>query len=174
LPAESAEIGQDGEQVFFTKKATIPIAIQTLPGAQVEFVVNDVAVARAAADADGRVTVDFPVDAEGEYRITAVIETPAGDRSLPAPARLLVVDRTPPSLVLSEPAQPQVKTSTVLLKGVTTPGAQLLLNGQPLSVDAEGRFTQKLRLSPGPNQLVLVATDRAGNSVTAQSVVILE
>ena len=174
LPAESAEIRPDGEQVFFTKKATIPIAIHTLPGAQVEFVVNDVAVARAAADADGRVTVDFPVDAEGEYRITAVIETPAGDRSLPAPARVLVVDRTPPALALSEPAQPQVKTSTVLLSGVTTPGAQLVLNRQPLSVDAEGRFTQKLRLSPGPNQLVLIATDRAGNSVTLQSVVILE
>lgn len=174
LPAESAEVGADGVPVFFTKDVTVPIEIQTLPGAHVEFIVNDVAIARADADANGRATVDFSTEAEGEYRLTSVIETPAGDRSLPAPARLLVVDRTPPSLTLLEPAQPQVSTSTLLLSGVTTPGAQLLLNGESLSVDAEGRFTQKLRLSPGPNQLVLVATDRAGNSVTLQSVVILE
>jgi len=173
LPPQAASVGEEGERMYFTNASEVPWLVQTLPGADLTFYVNDVAVANARADGKGLATLYFTAPAEGTYRITAVMQM-AGDESLPAKTQVLVVDRTPPPLVLTSPTEPQVKTNEVTIVGYTEPGVRLELNGRPVTVDEKGAFEQKLSLVKGENELIYIASDRAGNSVRLRSVLVLE
>ncbi len=173
LPPQAASVGEEGERMYFTNASEVPWLVQTLPGADLTFYVNDVAVANARADGKGLATLYFTAPAEGTYRITAVMQM-AGDESLPAKTQVLVVDRTPPPLVLTSPTEPQVKTNEVTIVGYTEPGVGLELNGRPVTVDEKGAFEQKLSLVKGENELIYIASDRAGNSVRLRSVLVLE
>jgi hypothetical protein len=50
----------------------------------------------------------------------------------------------------------------------------LSLNGVSLAVDEAGEFEYELPLMPGNNEIILVATDRANNSIKLQSVILSE
>ena len=102
------------------------------------------------------------------------MENPLGERSAPAQPQVVVIDRTPPSLLLESPTEPQVATKEVSVAGRTEAGVQLQLNGAPVNVDAGGRFEVTITLQPGPNELDLSAADRAGNAIRLQSVVVFE
>ena len=159
---------------MYTNQASIPWRIQTLPGVQVAFTVNGEEAQRVTADANGLAAVVFSPQAEGAYRVSAIMETALGERSLPSPEQVVVVDRTPPSLLLTSPAEPQVTTSSVTVAGSTEPGVRLELNGEAVTVDKKGGFTQSLTLVPGSNVITLIAADPAGNSIAVQSVIVFE
>lgn len=74
------------------------------------------------------------------------------------------VDRMPPFLTIREPAEGAVAhAEAVPVTGETEPSARLLLNGAAVAVGADGRFAATATARPGENELVLVATDAAGN-----------
>ncbi|QQG49717.1 MAG: helix-turn-helix domain-containing protein [Candidatus Berkelbacteria bacterium] len=52
---------------------------------------------------------------------------------------------------------------TVSLNGSTTEGSVVLMNNQPVLVSPSGQFSQEVQLSPGVNQVVISAKNRAGN-----------
>ena len=97
-----------------------------------------------------------------------------GEFSRLSTPQTVVFDRTPPSLVLTSPQDPQVTGKTVTVAGTTEAGASLAINGQPAAVDAAGNFSVDMSLTLGPNELNLVVTDRAGNEVKLNSVLIVE
>ncbi len=57
----------------------------------------------------------------------------------------------------------KVESETLVIAGVTDPHAVLTINGQTVPVNADGRFTQRIQLNPGMNQIMVRASDRAGN-----------
>ncbi len=64
----------------------------------------------------------------------------------------------PPSVTLYSPHDQQVfPTSRVVLEGVTEREADLSINGEPVSIDADGSFKDVLNLPPGVSDLRLVA-----------------
>jgi hypothetical protein len=67
-------------------------------------------------------------------------------------------------------------TDAVVVHGVTTPGATVTINGDLAAVDDEGRFQAEVGLSPGINQIEVVATDAVGNrqstTLTVTSIVL--
>lgn len=68
-----------------------------------------------------------------------------------------------PRLVLLEPKDQGVVSETdIVVRGETDRGARVLINGQPVFIDAEGRFLEKLLLQPGLNTLVVSAVNRFG------------
>lgn len=74
------------------------------------------------------------------------------------------IDQTPPFLALAEPPENAVvRHSPLVVAGQTEPGARMLLNGQTLPVDDEGRFRIELPVMPGAGELAFQATDKAGN-----------
>jgi len=126
------------------------------------------------ADSLGSAYLEFsPLD-EGLYRITAQTELPTMERSLSSPEQIVVIDRTPPSLVLSEPTEPQVTKKEIVVSGRTEPNTLLELNGEAVALDDGGHFEHLLQLESGSNELELVATDLAGNSIRLGSVIIYE
>ena len=56
-----------------------------------------------------------------------------------------------------------VSGDAVVVHGVATPGATIVINGQATAVDREGRFSAETGLSPGANTIEVVATDSQGN-----------
>lgn len=174
VPDTLVEVNDQGEQLLFTNSIMLPWRIRTLPGVKVTLFVDDVPFRTVTSGSDGSADIDLGLAMEGSYRVTAVMEMPTGERSVPSPAYVLVVDRTSPSLLLTSPSEPQVAGKSIRVAGRTEPGVTLELNGKSVTVDQAGDFEQILQLVPGSNSLLLVATDRAGNSIKLQSVIVSE
>ena len=118
LPTATTVTDADADEAYvYTNQASIPWRIQTLPGVRVAFTVNGEETQRVTADANGLATVAFSPQAEGAYRVSVIMETAIGERSLPSPEQVVVVDRTPPSLLLNSPSEPQVQTNSVAVAG---------------------------------------------------------
>jgi hypothetical protein len=74
------------------------------------------------------------------------------------------VDTTPPFVTFGAPAEGSIlRDEPVEVTGETEPGAVLELNGRPIPIDAAGRFAAAFAPEPGRNELLLKATDAAGN-----------
>ena len=174
VPDVLAEVNAQGESLWFTSGSVLPWRSQTLPGVKVTLFVDDVPASTAIAGSDGAANFNLNLAQEGTYRITAIMETLAGERSLPAPTQVLVIDRTPPSLLLTSPSEPQVVGKSVRVAGRTEPGVRLTLNQLPVTVGETGDFEYELPLTSGVNEIILVAADRAGNSIKLQSVIVSE
>ncbi len=56
-----------------------------------------------------------------------------------------------------------VRTDAVVVHGVTSAGAQVVVEGFAATVDPDGRFQVEVTLVPGINTLRIVATDSMGN-----------
>jgi hypothetical protein len=84
----------------------------------------------------------------------------------------VLVDLTAPSLEIVEP-QTGFRTSdlTVVIVGITEPGAIVTVNDQAVQVDAYGKFTTSVTLLKGGNTIKVSASDEAGNSA-AKSVTV--
>ena len=79
------------------------------------------------------------------------------------------VDQTPPFLTIAEPAEEAILTrSPFVVRGQTERDARLRLNGEPVTVDAEGRFVVDLTAPPGDGVLSFEVADRAGNVAKRQ------
>ena len=108
---------------------------------------------------------------EGDTHLTATVEDYAGNRSETA-ERHLTIDTIPPQITVETPADGLITNQPEqLLSGVLDEPATLTLDGAPLAVDADHRFTAPLTLNEGPNPFALAATDAAGNGA-AQSLLL--
>lgn len=71
----------------------------------------------------------------------------------------------PPALeITSVPSEFTSDKDQILLEGITSDGAILTVNAEPIFVTADGHFSQSVQLNPGVNQIVLQAKNRAGSS----------
>lgn len=59
-----------------------------------------------------------------------------------------------------------VSQTDIVVRGETDRGARVLINGQPVLIDTEGKFIEKLLLQPGLNTLVISAANRFGKEKT--------
>ena len=66
-----------------------------------------------------------------------------------------------PRLMILEPADKTVlEASEVVIRGKTDKGARVSINNQPVFVEGEGEFSDKLILQPGLNTVTVVAVNR--------------
>jgi hypothetical protein len=102
---------------------------------------------------------------EGKSLITIEGRDAAGN-TVSAQIQVLV-DLTAPSLEIVEPATGfRTRDLSVIVVGITEPGASVSVNGLPVMVDPFGKFTTTVTLQKGDNPIVVVAGDSAGNSVS--------
>ena len=113
---------------------------------------------------DSRFTFSIPDNGLYYWRVATV-----DNDGLPGPKSKLKFfkaqfDREPPYLVVTTPLQGVVVAESPLqIHGQTEHGANLECNGAQQELDAVGAFTCSQELQPGRNQVVVVATDPAGN-----------
>lgn len=116
-------------------------------------------------DREGAYCVTIPDIAEGTLLIR-VIATDAGLNRVTATISV-VVDRTPPRLVVTYPSGDLHTNATqVTIRGEVEPGAEMYINMKEYSFPS-GTFEILLNLNEGPNYFGLTAIDLAGNSASA-------
>ena len=94
------------------------------------------------------------------FAVRLLLATPAG-HGYGAIWEVRVI-RRPPGLTASAPLAPL--SFTVPLSGRTAPTATLLVDGEPVSLDADGTFVANVDAGPLPRTVRLAATDRLGNT----------
>lgn len=91
--------------------------------------------------------------------------------STPVPSPDTTPDATPePELILQVRAPANGTTvpgGAVVVFGLTSPGASVIVADSPATVDPNGGFRAEAELSPGVNTIEVVASDGAGNEESA-------
>jgi hypothetical protein len=76
----------------------------------------------------------------------------------------VTTDVTPPYVAVDAPEERAIlRDAPVRVAGASEPGASLALNGAPVMLQEDGRFEASYQPAPGLNEIVLAATDSAGN-----------
>ena len=156
------------DRVLYSKDRRADIIAKTFPGAKVSIFENGEMVNYTWADEHGVARYWVVARAEGKYTFRLKTTMPGRESSRFSDAVTFVYDRTPPPLRILAPTSPIVVKSPVKIVGETEPGASVTVNGEPVHVDAAGRFTITLKLNPGRTPLKIESIDRAGNKLEDQ------
>mgnify|MGYP001616268828 CR=1 FL=1 len=79
----------------------------------------------------------------------------------------------PPFTVLNPPANIEIQDLTIVTRGQTVPGAEVLLNGAAVPVAENGNFSQEVTLQPGLNTLTFSARRAYSQPVTIRREVLV-
>lgn len=107
---------------------------------------------------------------DGGYVFFVKSRDEAGNEDPFPPSYTFSVDNTPPSLQLSD--YPEVTNlKQITLTGICEPGVTFLLNGLPINLQPDGRFSATVALDLGKNIFRLIAIDQASNTTTKDVII---
>lgn len=133
-------------------------------------------VAEVAVGATTHFTTGAIELVEGPNRFAASIVSPSGEGQ-PSPIVVYTLDTRPPPLTITSPADGSHQSMiSVSIAGRSDPGATVTVRNRNAPggglgnkiVGDDGRFSITVALVAGSNLIDLTATDRAGNSTSAQ------
>lgn len=78
-----------------------------------------------------------------------------------------------PDLNVSSPSENAIVGAQISVQGTTHPQATLTINSKPVTLDAQGKFTETISLSPGEHTIIIEATDRSGHTTVVQRPVVV-
>jgi hypothetical protein len=133
-------------------------------GRSVQFVLNGAVVATTLLDASGAFNSTLTLK-EGPNTIGVAL---IADRDVVAASSYSVVlDRTPPTMTVSQPPPGStVDAKNIVVTGTTEPGSTITVNGRIVAITPEGGFTDSFSATAGSVPITVVARDRAGNETT--------
>ncbi|MGQ9582059.1 MAG: right-handed parallel beta-helix repeat-containing protein [Thermoplasmatota archaeon] len=100
---------------------------------------------------------------EGDHEVRVVSEDCGGNSA--ELVRRVVVDLTPPSIVVTSPPNgTRTREPELALVGYVESGARLLIDGATVPLGADGSFNHTVLLSGGERTIELRAQDAAGNT----------
>ncbi len=110
------------------------------------------------------VQVDVPsqLDSGGSFYLRLIVATPAG-HAYAGSWRVQVMRESPP-LAAETPVAPL--SLEVPIRGATSPGTAVTVDGRPVAVHSDGSFVASVAASLVPVDVHLVATDAVGNVTT--------
>jgi len=103
----------------------------------------------------------------GKNDIVATAADEAGNTSQESGKIIIYYDETSPELEISDPADGSTyfgnEEDEIAVKGKTEEKVTVTINERIAIVDSEGNFEYPFSLAEGENQILVVATDKAGN-----------
>lgn len=152
-----------------TNSATLTINGTGTAKMQVVVYVNDAEYKRLAIPDNGTFQVaDIPVT-EGKMTMSAKLLDAKNTLSDLSNVVTTTIDRTPPKLEISSPADNATVndgTHKVTITGITDEDMRLTITGRIVVLKADGSFSYSMPLNDGPNKLEVISTDAAGNTTT--------
>lgn len=161
-----------------TNTATISVKGYATALSSVEIYIDDELQTTTKAKEDGNFSTDLILLNLGTNNISGKAIDEKGNKSLPSKPIRITYKNEKPTLELKEP-QDNVTVKgdkKVLVSGLTdaNKGIAISANGIRLIVNSEGQFSQSIDISEGDNNIIVVATDTAGNSAQITRKVTLE
>ena len=133
---------------------------------------------------NGAVVTTTPLDPSGAFSATLALKDGANsvgialvaDRDVVAASSYTVVlDRTPPTLTVAQPAAGStVDSKNIIVSGTTEVGSTITVNGRMVVPAPDGGFTDSFSASAGSVPITIVARDRAGNETTQKVTVVAQ
>jgi len=133
---------------------------------------------------NGAVVTTTPLDPSGSFSATLALKDGANsvgvalvaDRDVVAASSYTVVlDRTPPTLTVAQPAAGStVDAKNIMVSGTTEVGSTITVNGRMVVPAPDGGFTDSFSASAGSVPITIVARDRAGNETTQKVTVVAQ
>ena len=111
--------------------------------------------------ADGIWAVEFADVPEGLHSLKVVLVDKVGNTATVQVAHVITDSTVPFIRVVSEFGW--MRYTPAVLVAETEPNASVLVNGEPVPVDPQGRFTKRIDLALRANIVRIVVTDRVGN-----------
>lgn len=150
---------ENGEY-YLVNRLAANLEIASDQTADLELSVNDGAFEALPSGTSWQQAVELQ-EGTNMIRIAAVNEQ--GD--LTAASVRIIADTTPPDLKIESPGTVHAAADgNVIVRGRTEPGAVVTVDGQPLAVDADGRFEQAVALDGRlSRRITIAAADEAGN-----------
>lgn len=131
---------------------------------QVKVTVDDLTATTLSATLGGNpIDLEKPVEANGTHQLSVVATDAVGWDSEPARATF-TIDTLAPSIRFTSPSE--VTTPLADVAGFADDAVSVVINGRAAQVDVVSKTfaLQDVALAEGVNELVAVATDRAGNA----------
>ncbi len=150
-----------------TKESTIDITGQTEAGQKVVLYVDNSKVDETIADATGNFSFTGIQTGIFPRKIFVRAISDSGVESENSTEYTVVRDTEAPILEITNPKEKELDYSATghsfEITGKTEPGTTVSVNDQIAVVDSDGNFTTSYRLKKGGNELIITATDKAGN-----------
>lgn len=161
-----------------TNTATISVRGYATALSSVEIYIDEELKTTTKANGDGSFFTGQVLLNLGTNNISGKAIDEKGNKSLPSKPIRITYENEKPALELKEPQDnATIKgEKKVLVSGSTdaNKGITVSANGIRLIVNSEGQFSQLIDISDGDNNIVIVATDTAGNSTQITRKVTLE
>ncbi|MDZ7587430.1 MAG: Ig-like domain-containing protein [Patescibacteria group bacterium] len=149
-----------------TASAEINISGYSQSGNTVKLFLRGISIEETTADANGEFRFNKIHLKDGENEIYAKANDNQGTESEASTAFTIVVDTEMPKLEINQPQDGQRffdKDNPITVSGMSEPELNLLINNRFVLVKDDGSFSNSFNLSPGDNQIEVVARDDAGN-----------
>lgn len=151
-----------------TNSAQITISGFASKDETINLYINDQLIDKARTKNDGTFVFQDVTLSKGEntVRVKALIEDREKRESEFSPSYSVTLKNEPPMLTLDTPSNGQSFSkdeNSINVSGKTEAGNKVTVNGFWAIVDESGKFSYNLSLRNGDNEIVVVATDIAGN-----------
>ncbi len=150
----------------FTTQENLELTGFTEPQAEARLYVDYAEAGVATADEDGAFRFTAPLT-EGKHELWIIAADAAGNQSIESAHYPVTLDKTVPTITLDRPEDGAVFTlpreRVLTVQGITSEKAQVKVNGAVVQTGVANAFSLTIQLANGSNELVLTATDEAGN-----------
>lgn len=157
-----------------TNSARLPFKGVGESGSSVEIFLNGELKKKLLVGQDGNFVVEDLSLTEGENKIEVRSSDSAGNVSPLSSPSVVIFDKTPPPLEVSEPQDRVVfvgDKKEIRVAGQTEPQTTVTVNGYWAIIDQDGKFTYNLSLNQGENKITVVTQDIAGNKTEREKIV---
>lgn len=154
----------------FTNQASLTLQGFADQGSVVHAEINNQVQRKTAVNDQGEFSLEIQLR-EGENAVGLFATNDQGAESATR-IYLVTLDTTPPQIKIGSPdegARFQTREEqTQVIQGETKPRSRVLINDRLVMADTEGYFSYRYHLSEGENQILIKATDQAGNEAETQ------
>lgn len=146
-----------------TNSANFLVSGITEPNVTVKINFNS-EIIETEADKDGEFLVEKLSLVKGSNSLYAWAIDQADNESEKTETVDILYDTEAPKLEISSPEDNSVaEEQTIEIQGQTEEGARVLVNDHIVIVEKEGKFSYRITLQEGNNQLIIISQDKAGN-----------
>ena len=154
-----------------TKSAKLSVKGFAKAGATVKVFLDGVDKAEIVADDNGEFLIKQITLNEGENKIKARVISDTGKESDFSQELVVIVDNKVPEVTIDSPLLGQSffdRDNPITVKGKTEKDVSVFINNHMVIVEAEGNFSDQLRLTEGENTVIVLCRDLAGNETKTE------
>lgn len=149
----------------FVREPRVTVNGRAEAGSTLKLFVNDTKVKEILIGETSTFSAEITLE-KGSNRVITRATDSFGNEGEFSGSQTIVYDIDPPVMTVEKPSDGETfygSQKIVEVAGITEPNVKITINERVVVVDSEGKFSQRVSLSEGENNLNIVAIDEAEN-----------